>query len=172
MDYYGTLDGAQTYHELRGNSDWLSNEKTDGQRTSALVRASSALDGIYGPQFGGRKAGGRTQLLAWPRNGAYDHCADELIPADEIPHGILSATYELALSELASPGSSAPIVTLGRMTKREKVDVIEREFFGSDSGLSVDAMRPVLTAVEDALRCLLTDVNSESGGGSVFLLRY
>lgn len=168
MDHYGTLAGALAYHQARGNGAWLDAEKTEAQRTAALIRASGSLDGVYGERFDGRKAGGRVQPLAWPRIGARDHCADEAIPDDEIPQGVINAAYELALAELVMPGASAPSVTPGRVTKREKVDVIEREFFGSDAGVSADDMRPVLTAVEDALRCLL----SSGGGGQVFLLRY
>lgn len=168
MDHYGTLEGALAYHQARGNVAWTDASKTDEQRSAALVRASSALDGMYGARFEGHKSGGRSQELAWPRTGARDHCADEDIPSDEIPQGIINAAYELALVELQSPGTSSPSVTPGRVTKREKVDSIEREFFGPESGPDADSMRPVLSAVEDALRCLL----STSGGGQVFLLRY
>lgn len=170
MDHYGTIQGAQDYHQARGNAAWLDDEKTEAQRTAALVRASSALDGMYGERFGGRKAGGRTQILAWPRVGAHDHCADEDIPDDEIPLAVTSAAYELALVELQRPGASSPTVTPGRLVKRQKVDTIEREFFGPADGVpgSPDAMRPVLATVEDALRCLMATTD----GGSVFLLRY
>lgn len=168
MNHYGTLDGAKSYHQTRGNAAWGDTDKTDEQRTAALIRASSALDGVYSSKFGGRKADGRAQFLSWPREGARDYCADEDIPSDEIPIGVINAAYELALAELDSPGSSSPSITPGRVTKREKMDVIEREFFGSDDSVSADTMRPVLTAVEDALCCLIP----KAGGGSVFLLRY
>lgn len=156
-DFYGTVAGATTYHADRGNASWSAAGVTDAQRTAALVRASSALDGMYGPQFPGAKAGGRTQALAWPRRGARDVCANEDIPSNEIPQGVLNAAYELALAELQRPGSSSPTVTPGRVVKRQKVDTIEREFFSASEGASTspDAMRPVLMAVEDALQCIL-----------------
>lgn len=168
MNHYGTLESAQTYHELRHNMAWLNAEVTDAQKTAALIRASSALDGVYSDKFGGVKTGGRQQLLSWPRICAMDYCANEVIPDDEVPTGIIHATYELALVELINPGTLAPSVTPGRVVKRQKVDSIEREFFGSDNGVSAESMRPVLLAVEDALKCLI----SPSKGGQVFLLRY
>jgi len=168
MEHYGTIEGALAYHQARGDVTWNADGVTEDQQTAALIRASNAIDGLYGDQFPGKKTGGRNQTLAWPRTGARDHCADEAIPDTEIPLGVEYATYTAALQELIQPGSLAPIVTPGRVTKREKVDSIEREFFGPESGPGANSMRPVLSAVEDALRCLL----SASGGGQVFLLRY
>lgn len=167
-DMYGTTADATTYHADRGNAAWSAAGITDAQRTAALVRASGALDGIYGGRFPGRKTGGRAQALAWPRTGARDACADEDIPDDEIPVQIENAAYELALAELVRPGSSSPTVTPGRVVKRQKVDTIEREFFSASDGasMSADAMRPVMMAVEDALRCVLVPASA-----SVDLLR-
>lgn len=157
MAHYGDLPGALAYHEARGNAAWSAAGVTDAQRTAALIRASSALDGIYGDRFAGRKTGGRSQALAWPRTGAYDHCAGEDIPSDEIPQEVVNAAYEIALAELLQPGSSSPAVTPGRLVKRQKVEGLEREFFGPGDGVSgsPEDMRPVLTAVDDALRCIL-----------------
>lgn len=167
-DIYGTLAGATTYHDVRGNDAWSKAGVTDVQRTAALVRASSSLDGQYGSQFAGTKTGGRTQVLAWPRKGARDRCAEEDIPSGEIPQSVINAAYELALAELVRPGASSPTVTPGRVVKRQKVDTIEREFFSATDGASMspDAMRPVLMAVEDALRCVLVPAST-----SVDLLR-
>lgn len=166
-EHYGSLEAATAYHAAYGNAAWSAVGITDAFRTAALVRASAALDGAYGPRFPGRKAS-RAQVLAWPRIGARDHCASEDVPEDEVPAEIERATYALALAELTSPGVSAPTVTPGRLTKREKVDSIEREFMtAADGGASgAGAMRPVLLAVEDALRCLLAPK-----GATVFLER-
>lgn len=160
--HYGTLDDAATYHEERGNAPWAAS--TDPQRTSALVRASEALDGIYSSRFPGKKAS-RSQDRAWPRVGAIDHCADEAIPDDETPAEIEAATYALAIAELTSPGASTPTLTLGKSVKRQKVGGIEREFFSPEDGvaITIESLRPVLTAVEDALRCLLTPDTTKGG---------
>lgn len=82
------------------------------------------------------------------------------------------AAYELALAELASPGAATPSVTMGRLAKSQKAETIEREFFGPSDGVTVtaDSMRPILTKVEDLLRCILAR-QSASAGASVDLLR-
>src|SRR5690606_40423353 len=67
---------------------------------------------------------------------AFDRCAGEDIPDDEIPQAVVNATYELALAELQAPGSSSPTVTPGRIVKRQKVEGIEREFFSAADGRS------------------------------------
>jgi len=167
-DFYGTVEGATTYHAARGNAAWSASGVTDDQRSAALLRGSSALDGQYGSRYPGTKTAGRAQVLGWPRTGAQDACADEDIPDDEIPQAIINAAYELALAELQAPGSSSPSVTLGRVVKRQKVDTIEREFFSATEGaaMSAGSMRPVLMTVEDALRCVLVPASA-----SVDLLR-
>ncbi|MDX0113381.1 hypothetical protein GOC88_16790 [Sinorhizobium medicae] len=164
MAFYGTLAGALAYHEARGNVAWSAGTVTDPQREAALLRASEALDGIYGPRFPGKKAS-RTQGRAWPRIGAVDHCADQPIAETETPVEIETATYALALAELLSPGSSTPTLTLGKSLKRQKVGSIEREFFSPEEGvpITIESLRPVLTAVEDALRCILTPDTSKGG---------
>ncbi len=162
--FYGTLAGALAYHDDRGNAAWSAGTVTDPQREAALLRASEALDGIYGPRFPGKKAT-RAQVRAWPRVGAVDHCADEPIPETETPAQVETAAYALALAELQSPGSSTPTLTLGTSVKRQKVGNIEREFFSPEEGvpITIESLRPVLTAVEDALRCLLTPDTSKGG---------
>lgn len=163
-DFYGTLAGALAYHTARGNAAWSAGTVTDPQREAAILRASEALDGIYGPRFTGRKAS-RAQDRAWPRVGAVDHCADDAIPEGETPAEVETATYALALAELTSPGSSTPTLTLGKSVKRQKVGNIEREFFSPEEGIAItiESLRPVLTAVEDALRCLLIPDTSKGG---------
>lgn len=160
MDHYGTLEDATAYHAARGNAAWDIPAKSDSQKIAALIRASSVVDGAYGDRFGGTKTGGRLQALAWPRTDAKDHCANEPIPNNEIPTAVINATYELALVELNRPGSTAPVVTPGRITRTERVDSISREFFGQGGTINVESMRPVLLAVEDALRCILVPKNT------------
>lgn len=162
--FYGTLADALAYHEARGNAAWSAGAVTDPQREAALLRASEALDGIYGPRFPGKKAT-RTQERAWPRVGAVDHCADKPIPENETPPEVETAAYALGLAELVTPGSSTPTLTLGKSVKRQKVGNIEREFFSPEEGvpITIESLRPVLTAVEDALRCVLTPDTSKGG---------
>lgn len=156
-DYYGDLTGALAYNAARGNAAWSAAGVTDPQREAALLRASEALDGMYGSRFSGQPTGGRAQVRAWPRDGAVDHCTDETLPNDAVPVEIENATYALALAELVTPGSMSPSYIPGAVMKREKAGQVERERFGSSEGgaFGLDAMRPQLAAVEDALRCLL-----------------
>ncbi|KRA63116.1 DnaT-like ssDNA-binding protein [Rhizobium sp. Root651] len=167
-DYYGTLAGALAYHESRGNAAWTAAGVDDAKREAALLRASEAIDGIYGPRFPGKKVS-RSQARAWPRTGAVDLCSNEPIPEDETPVEVENATYALALAELTAPGSSTPTLTLGKSVKRQKVGSIEREFFSPQEGvpITIESLRPVLTAVEDVLRCIITP---DPGKGGTFKL--
>lgn len=129
---------------------------TDG----AIVRASLWLSSF--PTWEGVKTCDCTTVLAWPRSGVSD-CDDCLIDDDVIPEVIKQATYIAAMAELASPGSLTPTITPGRQTKREKVDVIEVEYMTpAEQNLykgrtdPVNALRPVLTQVQDLLKCIAT----------------
>lgn len=149
-DFYGTVTDANTYHVARGNASWAG---SDTDKQAALVRASAYVDslGLDGSLslFPGTKTGGRAQLRAWPRTGAYD--IDGIaIAADSVPLEVENATYESALRELAAPGSLNPDYTPGAQVKREKVDVLETEYQTVAAG--VNPVRPVVTTVLDLLR--------------------
>ena len=166
MTPYGTLAGATEYHAAVGNTAWAlvapdPAGHTDAERTSALLRASRALDGRYSRQFSGYKVTS-DQARAWPRRDAYDHCADAELSADQVPLAIVHAAYEMALFELTQPGFFAVAVTPGRLTQNEKVDVISRAFFSPQDmafiigeGSPLNAFRPNLSLVEDLIGCYL-----------------
>lgn len=101
---YVSEDMADSYFDDRGNTTWTS---STGDKESALVRASAAIDATYRDRFPGYRTHGRDQGLEWPRGDAYDN-SDLLISNDEIPREIIQATCEAALRELASPGSMLP----------------------------------------------------------------
>ncbi|HFL1951874.1 TPA: DnaT-like ssDNA-binding protein, partial [Stenotrophomonas maltophilia] len=42
---YGTLEGANSYHQARGNAAWAAG--TEQAREGALVRATDYIDGRY-----------------------------------------------------------------------------------------------------------------------------
>lgn len=121
---------ADAYHSARGNSAWA--EGSEESRDAALIRASEAIDALYGSKFPGQKSGGRNQTLAWPRenwdssfvtdNEGFD------IPNDEIPQEICDATCEAALRELASPGSMMPDLERGGSIKRMAAGSVEIEY--------------------------------------------
>ena len=164
---YGTLEGATVYHAALGNEAWSAADKSDAQRSAALLRGSRALDGRYGSLFPGQKSGGYAQARAWPRTGAYNHCAQEEIPTNIVPSEIEYAAYELALIELVEAGSTTPTLNLGRLTKSESVDgAASRSFFSPQEmmmltpGSILDGFRPTLLTVSDLLGCYLRPANS------------
>lgn len=132
----------------------------DDDATDAAIRRASAWLSTY-PDWEGEPTCGRgNQGLALPRKGLTD-CNDEEVADDAIPDEVKQATYIASLAELASPGILAPTITPGKQTKREKVDVIEVEYMTPKDQGSFDgttdptvSLRPVLTAIQDLLRCL------------------
>lgn len=129
---------------------------TDG----AIVRASLWLSSY--PAWNGTPACDCDHALAWPRSGATT-CDGCDIASNVVPEAVKQATYAAALTELASPGALTPTITPGQQAKREKVDVIEVEYMTpQDQGVyqgqydPTVALRPVLTQVQDMLKCLAT----------------
>lgn len=159
MSIYGDLEGALAYHAARGNAAWSADGVTDEQRTAALTRASSWVDG-YRSRFPGRKAGGRAQEREWPRVGASD-AEDNEIADDEIPVEIEQATYEAALRELVEPGSLSPDLERGGAVKRLKAGSVEIEYADSAS----------LTTTFTAIQSILESILTPASGATVDLLR-
>lgn len=92
------------------------------------ARGSAYVDG-YEAFWTGYRTGGVMQELGWPRTGATVNCVQP-IPADVIPPAAINAAYRAAWLEANTPGILAgPATTPGARVKRQKVDVIEREFF-------------------------------------------
>jgi len=148
-DYYGSVANADQYHSARGNTAWTG---SDPDKLAALFRASQYIDGMGQCDgmslFPGVKTGGRTQVLAWPRAGAVDWSGAAIL-ADEVRIEVQYATYEAALRELATPGSLSPDYVPATQVKREKVDVLETEYFTPAEG--VNPVRPVVSIVMDML---------------------
>lgn len=124
---------------------------------AALRRATARLDAKYLARFPGQRTSGRQQALQWPRAGAYDRDGNA-IASDEIPQEIVDACCELAVIELAEPGSLSPTVIPGQIEKRIKVEGIEIEYAAA-SASAID-QRPVPTVVDDILSSLLTGAAS------------
>jgi hypothetical protein len=123
---YVSAADATTYHTARGNTLWTG---TDAVKEAALRKATTYLDGKYRNRWKGYKVrpvpqdGVTTQALEWPR---YDVViSDYIFPYDEIPQRLKDACCELALRALSAP--LADDITAG--VKRERVDVIETEYF-------------------------------------------
>ncbi|MFF3704698.1 DnaT-like ssDNA-binding protein [Pseudomonas qingdaonensis] len=154
-DYYGTVAGADAYHQARGNAAWAA--ATEADKEAALARASAYIDGL-GTQlpttgcilsFPGRKVGGRAQARQWPRDGATDRNGDP-IDAGSVPREVEQAVYEGALRELVKPGSLNPDYVASKAVKRAKVGPLETEFFGPEDG-EAQPNKPVIGIINDIL---------------------
>jgi hypothetical protein len=134
---------------------------TDG----AILRSSLWISSF--PEWDGSMTCGRgLQGLTWPRTGVED-CNGDSIPDNEVPVEVQQATNIAALAELTSPGVLSPVIVPGKQKKSVKVDVIAEAYMtAADQGLTnvdpVAALRPVLTAVSDLLRCMGTIPDGKS----------
>ena len=112
QDSYVTIAEADAYHAIRPNANaWAA--LTEPEKEQRLVAASDYLDSQY--IFNGKKTD-PNQPREFPRNGA-----------TEIPTAIKKAVFELALQDSLTSNPSADV-------KKEKVDVLEVEYFQSDDG--------------------------------------
>lgn len=144
-DFYGSVSDADAYHEARANSKWAGD---DAAKTAALVRASSWIDATYGLRFPGTRAGGREQVLAWPRVNASD-ASGEVIADDEVPAEIERATYEAALREIIAPGSLSPDLKRGGRIKSVGAGSARVEYMDGAPGGTV------FTSIEGILASLV-----------------
>lgn len=100
-----------------------------GGPTAAILRqiGSDYVDAAYEPRLACSRRTSITQERAWPRDG---HTLNgEVLAHDFIPQPWVDASYRAAWLEASQPGWTASGVDPSRATKREKADVVEREFF-------------------------------------------
>ncbi|ARP53670.1 hypothetical protein ALFP_1783 [Alcaligenes faecalis] len=142
MAAYGTDEGLQS---------WLSSQGLSlpvGATPATLREIGSAyVDAAYEVMLQcSHRAGGFEQELAWPRAG--HRVNGQPVPEDLIPPAWVNASYRAAWLEANSPGWATGSTDPNRITKREKVDVIEREFMtaadaggaASAAGIAADAL--------------------------------
>ena len=138
---YLSVADADAYHTLMANAAWADASGPD--KEAALIRATAGIDTKYKGQWIGVKSV-TGQRLAWPRAKVIDTdqpivtVEGESIPvsgAGAIPAALRDATAEVALIELTTRFVQRT-VTKNDMVKREKVDVIETEFFASAQQLA------------------------------------
>lgn len=100
---------------------------------------SAWLDAAYESSLScSHRTGGWMQELAWPRTA--HRVNGQLLPDDLIPPQWILASYRAAWLEGNSPGWATGSVDPNRITRREQVDVISREFFApSDAGGAASA---------------------------------
>jgi hypothetical protein len=130
---YGTDEGFAT---------WLASQGLTlpvGAPLPAVLRAigSSYVDSAYGWKLAcSQKTGGFSQELEWPR---VNHTVNgELVPDDLIPPAWINASYRAGYLTAVTPGWATTGTDGSRQTKREKVDVVEREFFAASEAAGSD----------------------------------
>ena len=106
---YVAVDDCKAYCDARGLT-FSASPTAEGEQ--ALIRATQAIDAMYGARYPGYRTNGRDQSLQWPRAEATDAEGEE-IADDEIPQEIIDATCEAAVRELATPGSMMPDLERG-----------------------------------------------------------
>lgn len=106
-----------------------------GAPEPAVLRqiGSDYVDAAYEPRLAcSKRAGGFAQERAWPRSG--HAVGGEAFPDDLIPQAWINASYRAAYLHATQDGWAQGGTDPNRLTKREKVDVIEREFFAAGEG--------------------------------------
>ena len=175
---YVDLDAAAAYATVSGLATWQANDKTDEDRSAALIRATRFIDATYRGRFPGYPAHGRAQALEWPRVGAYVVVPDNgrsdalydaggrgyaylngvyQIPANEVPREMKAAVCEAAARELAKPGSLAPDLKRGGAIKSAGAGSARVEFFGGAPATTT------FQALDLALGALLMPASPFSG---------
>lgn len=125
------------YGDDQGFTDWLTSQgltlPTGAPPVAALrQRGADYVDATYEPMLHcSQRAAGWEQERAWPRVNHYVG----LNPVEGVPMPWVSASYRAAWLEASSPGWATGTIDPNRRTKREKADVLEREFFSpSETG--------------------------------------
>lgn len=125
-----------SYGTDQGFQDWLDQYgytlPVDAPSLAILrARGSAYIDAAYEPQWTGYRTD-FGQDNAWPRTGAKYNCVID-VATDIIPAAVITASYRAAYLEAVTPGVLVGPVQSGPRVKRQKVDVIEREFFDDGS---------------------------------------
>lgn len=146
------VDNANTYASLSyvdafcsdlGLTSWAS--CSTATREAAILRGMAYIESL---SFKGYKSDA-AQALKWPRDGVYDEDG-YAIEDDEIPANLLRAVARAAYEESVSAGTLQPTRTSG--IKRERVDVIEVEYFGNSTNSD-----KIFSAINGYLKGLLTE---------------
>lgn len=148
-------------------AEWL-----DGQGISLPVsapdlavlrtRGSDYIDATFGARFKGVPAS-VDQPDQWPRTGAMVH--GRAVPDTLVPQAVVQAAYRAALAEGQGFSLSRTIDPSAQVVKREKVDVIETEYFQPPA--NADAGAPVVAGLDGLLAPFLKPVNARIIGAWV-----
>ncbi len=119
------------------DTSWSALDNTDKQR--AIQRATLELDNRFRLRYKGGKAV-HEQNLSWPRSNASDD-SKHTIRWDIVPIPIKDSTSEVC-RVIAESKDTLPDLTGSGALRKEKIDVLEREFFagGTATGQTVYQM--------------------------------
>ena len=121
---YVTVDYVDSYCDDLGLSDW--EDLTETEKEQAILRAMSFIES---QSFKGVKTD-VDNALKWPREGVYDEDGyaidDDTIP-DRLKKAVARAAYEECLD------ANCLQQNIDKGVKREKIDILETEYFISDS---------------------------------------
>lgn len=120
---------------------------TTAVKEASLRQGAQLIDSRYRDRFPGTIRS-ESQALEWPRINAYDRSGRLLTG---IPDAVASANAELAKERILAGTSLVPSEARGGAIKREKVDVIEVEYFdnapvGTTYRFVSDLLSAVLTS--------------------------
>ena len=118
---YASTADVDTYQSNRGVTLWAT--LSTAEKEQALRRATTYMEQFYGLRWIGRRYLS-AQALSWPRINAPRADYPDNYATDAVPTEVVSACCELAFK--AAFGDLSPDIS--RMTRREKVDVIEVEY--------------------------------------------
>lgn len=157
---YGTQQGFQDWLSAQG----LELPEESPEPTVLLRIGTSYIDSAYEHALAcSSRTGGFTQELAWPR--ANHRVNGQLVPDDLIPQQWINASYRAAYLQATNPGWATNTSNPDRVVKRQKADVLEREFFaaGQNGGKSdVAPGMPADSTINGLVKALLCSGNIRS----------
>lgn len=118
-------------------SDWLAGQglllPVGANPTTLRSIGSAYMDAAYEWRLScSVRTGGFEQENAWPRTGHYVNGQE--VPDTLIPTAWVQASYRAAYLEALTPGWATGTTDPNRVVRKEKVDSLEVEYFGSNDG--------------------------------------
>lgn len=120
---YISVDDADTYHSLIGNTTWSTLSTAD--KEIGLRIGTSYIERVYFNllQIQSSKTVS-TQALLFPRENLFDIEGNDIT---DIPDGVANANAEWAL--ISNTETIEPTIVAGGILKRKKIGPIEKEWF-------------------------------------------
>lgn len=147
-----TANSYQTVQDFKDYFDCIGVEydATDAEITTSLIAAAKLLEYCY-TYYGEISFPDTPQALLWPRTGLCDR-RGLVIAANTIPVEIKEAQNELARSNLQARLAFSDNPTNQGAVKRNKLDVLEQEFFSPGSEVDVTVSKTVMDYVRKILQ--------------------